>query len=146
MYTEEDARVLKFIGLQVYRQDRDARYVEPMMRAWAFARKAPWNADTVLEIGALVEPLTNRGGFRQMPVTIDGEVIDAARIPERVSELLNMASWGQEREYGLKADEFYQEFERIHPFRDGNGRVGAILYNMLIEKMDNPIDPPEFRK
>jgi hypothetical protein len=30
----------------------------------------------------------------------------------------------------MKPIEFYWEFERIHPFFDGNGRVGAILYNM----------------
>lgn len=27
--------------------------------------------------------------------------------------------------------EFYHEFERIHPFADGNGRVGAILFNIM---------------
>jgi Fic/DOC family len=146
MFTYEELRVLKFIGGQVFRQDRDARYVEPMAKAWAVASKAPWTVDTVLEIGAHVEPLVNRGGFRTMPVTVNGNVIDAVRIRERVSELMDMASWGQNKEYGLKADEFYQEFERIHPFRDGNGRVGAILYNMLLERMSDPIDPPEFNE
>ena len=32
------------------------------------------------------------------------------------------------------AFEFYYRFERIHPFKDGNGRVGRILMNAILKE------------
>lgn len=41
-------------------------------------------------------------------------------------------------------DVFYFEYEQIHPFSDGNGRTGKILYNYLLDSMDDPVLPPNF--
>lgn len=46
----------------------------------------------------------------------------------------------------VTAEEVYQRFEEIHPCHDGNGRVGAILYNWLNDTLHDPIHPPEFKK
>ena len=37
------------------------------------------------------------------------------------------------------ADDAYLEFQRIHPFVDGNGRVGKILHNWLNDTLHDPI-------
>ena len=38
-------------------------------------------------------------------------------------------------------EEAYFEFEYIHPFRDGNGRTGKIILNLLNRSMSDPIWP-----
>jgi fido (protein-threonine AMPylation protein) len=45
----------------------------------------------------------------------------------------------------VSASEFYQEFETLHPFNDGNGRVGAILFNLLNGTLSDPIVPPPYK-
>lgn len=40
-------------------------------------------------------------------------------------------------------EEFYFYFEEIHPWDDGNGRVGTILFNYLKNKIMTPVHPPE---
>jgi hypothetical protein len=38
--------------------------------------------------------------------------------------------------------EFYKEFETVHPFVDGNGRVGKVLYCWLLGELLNLSFPP----
>ena len=49
-------------------------------------------------------------------------------------------------EYNITPEVFYQRFEEIHPCHDGNGRVGALLYNWLQATLNDPVHPPEFKK
>ena len=37
------------------------------------------------------------------------------------------------------ADDWYLAYEAIHPFSDGNGRSGKILYNWLLGSLDEPV-------
>ena len=53
-------------------------------------------------------------------------------------EIKNLFKWYKENEnktHPLKlAFDFYYKFEKIHPFQDGNGRVGRFLMNFILIK------------
>jgi fido (protein-threonine AMPylation protein) len=61
---------------------------------------------------------------------------------ERLVEALNWIT--QTPTLDVKsAKEWVKEFEEIHPFIDGNGRVGCILFNWIMGKLGDPLPLPK---
>lgn len=90
----------------------------------------------IMRLGMIVKP-QNEKGFRQTPVVFSNgdSGIHYSQIERSLKLLLSAMS-------NLTPDEFYFEFEKIHPFEDGNGRVGAIIWNLMSANAD-PICPPD---
>ena len=52
-------------------------------------------------------------------------------------ELDNLIEWlnGSPYDEVITATLFFHEFESIHPFRDGNGRTGRLLFQLLLQEL-----------
>ena len=67
------------------------------------------------------------GGYKRLPNEVGGvETAPPEETAERMRELLASCEKLRERELADLLD-FHYRFERIHPFQDGNGRVGRLI-------------------
>lgn len=81
--------------------------------------------------------LTDRGSYRRVPVRIGGKVLDYFTIPQQMSAVHPFAVVNVN---DLKC--WYTQFEEIHPFEDGNGRVGgAIIAGVSLALFGNILVP-----
>jgi len=116
--------------------------VEWMMQAWeyAVAMEVKWGKPMITcitTLGVMVEPEKNARGLRICEVSVGGRRCPTwTLVPTMLRALIDARD-----EFELL--EFYRQFQLIHPFRDGNGRVGKIIYNWLLGKLDDPEMPPD---
>ena len=79
-------------------------------------------------------------GYRAVQVFIRGsEHIPPA--PEKIPNLMNYFVYNynhDEEDIFTKIARYHIEFEKIHPFEDGNGRTGRLLLNYELLKKDIP--------
>ena len=93
----------------------------------------------------VMDKIDDRLGYRKVPVMLIGKPTTKLTKPEQVyKEMDKLIKWyheNQDKIYPLElAFKFHAKFEKIHPFCDGNGRVGRLLLNyILIKKNYFPI-------
>jgi len=83
------------------------------------------------------EILTTAGNFRRVNVGVGGEsgVSHVAPPYERVSDLMHdLFEWltNSDEHPLIKSCIFHYEFEFIHPFSDGNGRIGRLWQSVIL--------------
>ena len=102
----------------------------------------PLTENVIKQIHSLVlaDKREDRGGYRRVPVRIMGaehELVQPYLIQPMMEQLLLEYSAGTEH-IVTKLARFHIQFERIHPFIDGNGRTGRLLVNLELMKAGYP--------
>ncbi len=84
----------------------------------------------------LMENIDVRTGYRITDVRVIRSNFDATPAPYVKSDMDLLLKWFNENKNKLhpltSASVFHHKFEKIHPFMDGNGRTGRILFNILL--------------
>lgn len=101
--------------------------------------------DLLMAHGIMTRGLVDESGmFRSRPVGVvdqEGHVLSVGTLPNYVSDLvLELLDWvkGSDIHMLIRSCVFHYELERIHPFADGNGRIGRLWHTLLLAKW-NPI-------
>lgn len=106
----------------------------------------PYSIDDLLKAhGVMMNGLVNESGeFRSNNVGVvdsEGNVIHFGTLPQYISGLIQeLLDWAKVSDIHMliKSCVFHYEFELIHPFADGNGRMGRLWHTLLLSKW-NPI-------
>ena len=104
----------------------------------------PWNVDTALYVhGYLMKGVSDiePGILRNEAVSVKGsdgtEYFIACPVSSIDEELSSLMDWVNTSPFGdiVTATLFFHEFESIHPFLDGNGRTGRVLFQTLLKQL-----------
>lgn len=106
----------------------------------------PYSIDDLLKAHSVMERglLNEAGEFRSRPVGVadsEGNTLHFGTLPQYIPKLVQeLLEWTEKSGIHLliKSCVFHYEFELIHPFADGNGRMGRLWHTLLLSKW-NPI-------
>ena len=102
----------------------------------------PYSVDDLLTAhGIMTRGLVEEAGvFRSRPVGVvdqEGHVLHVGTLPNYVPELvMELLDWvkGSDIHMLIRSCVFHYELELIHPFADGNGRIGRLWHTLLLSK------------
>lgn len=102
----------------------------------------PYSVDDLLTAhGIMTRGLVDESGvFRSKPVGVvdqEGHVLHFGTLPQYVPNLvMELLDWVKNSDVHMliRSCVFHYEFELIHPFANGNGRVGRLWHMLLLSK------------
>lgn len=102
----------------------------------------PYSIDDLLDAHAIMTRglVEESGMFRTRPVGVvdsEGHVLHFGTLPQYVPDLvMELLEWVKNSSIHMliRSCVFHYEFELIHPFADGNGRVGRLWHTLLLSK------------
>lgn len=136
----EQLYIVEFCAKECELQRSGEKSVAWMITAWQYALDLDTGLTMydVQTLGMLVEPTKNKRGLRQSGVQVGNSVkMDWQLVPTALAQLVE--NWRE-----IDPERWFLEYEEIHPFIDGNGRTGQILYNWLRGSLGAPVFAPNY--
>lgn len=130
-------------GKQVLASPKDIVEVKNAYEIYEWLEELnPYSVDDLLTAhGIMTRGLMEESGvFRTRPVGVvdsEGHVLHFGTLPQYVPDLvMELLDWVKTSEVHMliRSCVFHYEFELIHPFADGNGRVGRLWHTLLLSK------------
>ena len=130
-------------GKQVLAPPKDIAEVKNAYEIYEWLEELnPYSVDDLLTAhGIMTRGLMEESGvFRTRPVGVvdsEGHVLHFGTLPQYVPDLvMELLDWVKTSEVHMliRSCVFHYEFELIHPFADGNGRVGRLWHTLLLSK------------
>ena len=120
-------------------ETKNSREVVELIQKNKFSLTQP---DIIKMHKILVKDLGVQTGYKKFPNIILGKMMKTVP-PEKVpAEMDKLLQWYEEKKLSIHplklAALFHGKFEQIHPFEDGNGRVGRFLINLILIKSKYP--------
>ncbi len=141
-FSPQQLTIVRFCARECELQMSGEPSVSWMVNAWNWALDQQGYGvpvpDQIVRLGAYVEPHKNANGFRQVGVRVGWDVKgDWRDVPRQIDNLCKEVD-------SLSPPDWFYEYEQIHPFVDGNGRSGVILFNWLNKTLEDPLWAPNF--
>lgn len=105
----------------------------------------PYSVDDLLTAhNIMTRGLVEESGmFRTRPVGVvdrEGHILHFGTLPQYVPDLvMELLNWAKNGKIHIliRSCVFHYEFELIHPFADGNGRMGRLWHTLLLSKWNS---------
>lgn len=102
----------------------------------------PYSVDDLLRAHEVMTRglVEESGCFRSRPVGVvdkQGNILHFGTLPDYVPGLVTeLLEWVRDSDFHMliKSCVFHYELERIHPFADGNGRIGRLWHTLLLTR------------
>lgn len=102
----------------------------------------PYSVDDLLTAHSIMTRglVDESGVFRSKPVGVvdqEGHILHFGTLPQYVPDLvMELLGWVRDSDIHMliRSCVFHYEFELIHPFANGNGRVGRLWHTLLLSK------------
>ncbi|MDZ7611271.1 MAG: Fic family protein [Candidatus Moranbacteria bacterium] len=114
-----------------------------ILTEWMNSKKRTTDSEEILNLHQMLMNgiLSDAGHYRDHSVRIVGANIPTANwqsVPQKMNKLIKEINHPRSGDTIHRIAQIHAQFEQIHPFSDGNGRIGRLLMNMMAFQKDLP--------